>query len=65
MLAPYPAHLQVGVACFNRECDILFMDSLIAMLQRLKTSVYFKPNHSCVYVPWNSKIPQHVKNGTD
>ena len=29
----------------------------------LKTNVYFKPSHTCSYIPWNSNTPQHVKVG--
>ena len=63
MQRPYPSHLRVGIEHFNKETNIPFMDLLIVRLHPLKTSVYFKPTHTCSYIPWNSNTPRHVKVG--
>ena len=63
MQKPCPLHLCVGVETFNRSANISFMDLLIVRLHPLKTSVYFKPLHTCSCIPWNSNTPHYVKVG--
>ena len=59
----YPPHLMVEFEAFNRMTNIPYMDLLIVKVKPLETSVYFKPTHTCSYIPWGSNTPRHVKLG--
>ena len=59
----YPTHLKVDFEVFNRMTNIPFMDLLIVKVKPLETSVFFKPTHTCSYIPWGSNTPRHVKLG--
>ena len=48
---------------FNKKKMHSFMDCLIPSLQPLRTTVYFKPTHSCSYIPWGRNTPTHTKTG--
>ena len=59
----YPPHLKVEFEAFSRMTSIPYVDLLIVKVKPLETSVYFKPTHTCSYIPWGSNTPRHVKLG--
>ena len=59
----YPTHLKVDFEVFNRMTNIPFMDFLIVKVKPLETGVFFKPTHTCSYIPWGSNTLRHVKLG--
>ena len=57
----YPADLSYS---FDNDCvraNVPFVDVLVVSLYPLRTSVFWKPTHTCTYIAWDGKVPRHIR----
>ena len=59
----YLEHLSFEFECDTRSENIVLLDIRIIRLQKLISTVYFKPTHTCCYIPWTSNHPKSIKLG--
>ena len=57
----YPQNLPWSFEVTDRVSDIHFLDVHIVALCPLKTSVYWKPTHTCSYIRWDANVPRHIR----
>ena len=59
--ATYPLNLPWSFKVTDRVSDIHFLDVHIVALCPLKTSVFWKPTHTCSYIRWDANVPRHIR----
>ena len=57
----YPTHLSFEWLYHSAQGGVEFLDVRIIRLRRLISTVYFKPTHTCCYIPWSSNHPRSTK----
>ena len=57
----YPPNLPWSFEVTDMVSDIHFLDVHIVALCPLKTSVYWKPTHTCSYIRWDANVPRHIR----
>ena len=45
----------------DRLSDIHLLDVHMVALCRLKTSLFWKPTHTCSYIRWDVNVPEHIR----
>ena len=59
----YPPNLTFDTLQRGVVAHVPFLDVLFITLHPLRHSVYWKPTHSALYIPWHSNTPRSVKEG--
>ena len=59
----YPPNLTFDILQRGVVAHVPFLDVLFITLHPLRHSVYWKPTHSALYIPWHSNTPRSVKEG--
>ena len=59
----YRPNLSFDVLQKGVTSHISFLDVFMVTLHPLRHSVFWRPTHSALYIPWHSKIPRNVKEG--
>ena len=59
----YPPSLTFDILQRGVVAHVPFLDVLFITLHPLRHSVYWKPTHSDLYIPWHSNTPRSVKEG--
>ena len=59
----YPPNLTFDILQRGVVAHVPFLDVLFITLHPLRHSVYWKPTHSALYIPWHSNTPRIVKEG--
>ena len=59
----YASNLTFDILQRGVVAHVPFLDVLFITLHPLRHSVYWKPTHSALYIPWHSNTPRSVKEG--
>ena len=59
----YPPNLTLDILQRGLVAHFPFLDVLFITLHPLRHSVYWKPTHLALYIPWHSNTPRSVKEG--
>ena len=59
-LRTYPHVLPFELGCRVERSNIRMLDMQIVSLCPFQTSVWWKPTHTCSYIPWEANVPRHI-----
>ena len=58
----YPPNLPLSFDSSDCLSDNTFLDIHIIQFRPLRTSIFWKPTHTCSYISWgSSNVPRHIK----
>ena len=60
LLKTYPQNLPFEFECRAERSNIHMLDIHIVSLYPFQTSVWWKPTHTCSYIPWEANVPRHI-----
>ena len=61
LLKTYPQNLPFKFECRAERSNIHMLDIHIVSLYPFQTSVWWKPTHTCSYIPWEANVPRHIR----